>query len=153
MRLMRRQLQGIRRVRSMLGERKRNAVASRARTSFRCGSLDSVVLCRFLSTVRGGPSLRELDAAGWRIPAFAGMMGGVWSCGGPAGEVVGGWYVSRMRVSPGVVVSPSRHSPIIVREFCSVKYEPVDLIYGRPILANRDQSMPVNQTEPTEPRH
>ena len=37
------------------------------------------------------------------------------------GEVVGGWYVSRMGVSPWVVVSLSRYSSIVVRGFCFVK--------------------------------
>ncbi len=58
------------------------------------------------------------------------------------GEVVGSWYVSRMGLSPWVVVSRSGHSTIIVREFCFVKCESVDSVSGRSILANRGQSMP-----------
>ena len=54
----------------------------------------------------------------------------------------GGWYVSRMGLSPRVVVSWSGHSTIIVREFCFVKCESVDSVSGRSILANRGQSMP-----------
>ena len=35
------------------------------------------------------------------------------------------WYVSCMGESPWVVVSWSRHSPRVVRKFCSVKYDSV----------------------------
>ena len=76
----------------------------RAGTSFRCGSSDSVALCRFPST------------AGVRAVAP-----GVRSRGGPAGDAARSWYVSRMGTSPWVVVSLSRHRFRIVREFCFVK--------------------------------